>query len=239
MDKKTLVLHSGGKDSMYALQLALEDGSVDFVASIMNKDGHAHFHAGPEASNLLRRTQLELMGLPFREISTSEENHLQDTFLGLKKMVDEEGIGYMITGDLWFPYTTGSGDMLAVALGIEVIRPCASLCPSETQAQQYMKKVLDAGIESIVYTVREGQLHPEFLGRSIDHGFLKELSHRRVDAAGEKSEYQSFVTNSPLMSGRIVIDDFDVHSVPGRKDFGRGPDSFYRMLVKDYHVEEK
>ncbi len=220
MGDKTLVLYSGGKDSMYALQWASENGGADVVASIMNKNGGAHFHAGPEADNILRRTQLELMDLPFREISTSEENHLQDTFQGLKKVVDEEGIGYMVTGDLWFPYTTGSGDMLAAALGIEIVRPCASVCPSEAQAQQYMEKVLDAGIESIVYTVREGQLPQEFIGQQIDHAFLKELSHRRVDITGEQSEYQSFVTTSPLMDGRIVIDSFGVHSVKGRKEFG-------------------
>ena len=103
MVKKSLVLFSGGKDSMYALQWALKKGHSCILVSIKNKDGSAHFHAGPEIDDILRKTQLDLIGLPFREILTREKNYMQDTFLGLKKIVSKENISQMILGDLWLP----------------------------------------------------------------------------------------------------------------------------------------
>lgn len=235
MKKKTLALFSGGKDSMYAIQWALDRDDLDLIASIKNADGSAHFHAGPEADNLLRQTQLRLMGLPFREVETREKNYMRDAFLGLKEIVNLENIGQMITGDLWLPYTRGAGDMLAGVLGIEVLRPCRDLCPSKAEAQKYMQQVLDSGIESIVYSVRKGKLPRSFIGRAINQTFLEEMARRNVDAAGERSEYQSLVMTSPVMNGRIVIDSFDTHYVPGRGE----NDHFFRMLLKKHHVEEK
>jgi len=235
MKKKTLALFSGGKDSMYAIQQALAKENLDLIVSIMDAQGSAHFHAGPEADNLPRQTQLRLMGVPFREIETEEGNYMHDAFLGLKEIVDLENIGQMITGDLWLPYTRGAGDMLAGALGIEVLRPCRDLCHSKAEAQKYMQQVLDSGIESIVYSVRKGKLPRSFIGRSINQAFLEEMARRNVDAAGERSEYQSLVTTSPIMNGRIVIDSFDIHYVPGRGENNH----FFRMLLKKHHVEEK
>jgi len=235
MKKKTIALFSGGKDSMYALQWALANNNLDLIVSIKNEYESAQFYAGPEANGLLRQTQSRLIGLPFREVLTRDENYMCDTFLGLKEIVNQENIGHMITGDLWLPYTKGAGDMLAGALGIEVIRPCRDLCPSKAEAQKYMQQVLDSGIESIVYSVRKGKLPRSFIGCAIDQVFLEEMARRNVDAAGERSEYQSLVTTSPTMNGRIVIDSFDIHYVPGRGE----NDHFFRMLLKKHHVEEK
>ena len=93
----------------------------------------------------------------------------------------------------------------------------------------------------MVYSVRKGKLPRSFIGCKIDQALLKKMEKRNVDAAGEKSEYQSFVTNSPIMKGEIVIDSFSTHYVLGRgtvPDKGK-KDHFFRMFLKDFHVEHK
>lgn len=233
MKKKTCVLFSGGKDSMYAVQERKSSNDLDFIISIKNLNGDAQFHAGTEANNNIRKTQLELIDLPYKEIITKTETYLQDTFSQLKEIVRQENIGYIVTGDLWLPYTTGVGDMLAVALGVEILRPCRDLCHNKHEAQKYMDVVLNSGIESIVYGIRKDVSPKKFIGAKIDREFLKELERRNIDAAGERSEYQSLVVASPLMSKKIVLDSFDIHYVKGRLE----PDHFYMMDNVEFHVE--
>ena len=233
MKAKTCVLFSGGKDSMYALQESKSSNNLDFIISIRNLNGDIQFHAGAEANNNLRKTQLKLIGLPYKEITTRTKNYLQDTFFQLKEIVAKENVKYLVTGDLWYPYGAGVGDMLVAALGIEVLRPCKNLCNNKHEAQKYMDVILNSGIESIVYGVRKDVLPKKFIGSKIDKEFLKELGRRSIDVAGERSEYQSLVVSSPLMSKKIVLDSFDTHYVKGRLE----GDEFYMMDNGEFHIE--
>lgn len=232
MKKDAIALFSGGKDSMYAIMETLP--RISLIVSIKNREGNVQFHAGPEADDVLRKAQLNLMGLPYKEIITSgKDSYMEEALSALKKIVDKKKIKYIITGDLWLPYTTKRGDKLARQLGVKVLRPCKPLCPSKCHSQKYMKKILDSKIKSIVCTVRKGVLPRKFIGQELDKKFLRELKRRKIDAAGERSEYQSLVVTSPLMKGEIVIDSFDTHLTEGRM---KG-DAFYRMHLKDYHIE--
>jgi len=233
MKKKTCVLFSGGKDSMYALQESKFNNNLDFIISIKNPKGDAQFHAGAEIDDNLRKTQLNLIGLPYREVLTKTKNYLKDTFSQLKKIVEQENIKYIITGDLWFPYGMKAGDKLAKALGVEILRPCRSLCCNKQESQKYMDVVLNSKIKSIVYGVRKNVLPRKFIGQKIDKEFLKELGRRKVDTAGEKSEYQSLVVASPIMSKKIIVDSFDIKYAKGRL---KG-DEFYMMNNVRFHTE--
>ena len=60
--KRTMALFSGGKDSFYAVQKILRDGSLDLLVSLHSKEGDTQLHAGKEATGEIRKVQLEKLG---------------------------------------------------------------------------------------------------------------------------------------------------------------------------------
>ncbi len=234
--KKTIALFSGGKDSFYAIRKVLENGSLDLLVSISSNSGDTQLHAGPEANREIRKQQLEGIGLSYREIVVnSERGYLHHLFKGLQDIVRRENVGYLVTGDLWHPYTGGIGDMLAGALDVELVRPARDSCPSRDHSMKYMSEVLESAIKAVIVSVRDGDLPREFIGREIDYGFLQELERRGIDVAGEGGEYQSLVIASPIMTGCIVISDYSIELVNGKN----GREKFHRMKVKNFCVEHE
>ncbi|MFA6184287.1 MAG: hypothetical protein WC682_04260 [Parcubacteria group bacterium] len=232
---KAIVLFSGGKDSFYSLIRAQEMSSIKYLVSIKSPVGDTQLHAGPEADEELRKTQLSLIGLPHKEIIISSHNlYLHELFVGLSKLITHDKITHIVTGDLWHPYTSGIGDMLAGALGVEIIRPSRDACSSREKSTDYMNSVISNGIKSVILSVREGILLKDYVGKEIDSALVNELQSQDIDPAAESGEYQSFVLSAPNMKGEIFIDDYTIELVPGKN----GKENFNRMLVRKYHVEK-
>jgi asparagine synthase (glutamine-hydrolysing) len=233
---KTIVLFSGGKDSFYALHKTLEKERIEFIVSVQSPAGDTQLHAGPEANEDLRKAQLDLLDVPYKHIIIgSGENYLHELFVRLNEIVRENQITHLVTGDLWHPYTSGIGDMLASALGVKIIRPAKEACPSRSDDIKYMKEILSLGINPMIISVRESSLSSDFVGRIIDKALVQELALMAVDSAAEGGEYQSFVLSAPIMKGKIVIDDFEIKLADGKN----GKEKFFRMHVKKFHVENK
>lgn len=232
---KSIVLFSGGKDSFYALAKTLETGPVEYIVSVQSKSGDTQLHAGPEASEEIRKAQLDLLGLPFKQLTIgSGKDYLHELFVELNKLVQQEKITHLVTGDLWHPYTSGIGDMLAGALGVTLVRPAREACPVRENDLDYMNKIIGMGIESVIVSVRQSNLPENFVGRKIDKNLVKELVSMKIDAAAEGGEYQSLVLAAPQMKGCIVIDDFTVILVDGKN----GKEKFHRMSVNKFHIEK-
>jgi len=231
--KKSIALFAGGKDSVYAVQKSLQKGNLDLLVSIHSPDGNTQLHAGPESSKNIREAQLMVIGLPYRQLEIGfGEEYLHELFTSLKRIVDEGRIKYLVTGDLWHPYTNGIGDMLAGALGVKLIRPAKEKCPSKEYAVEYMEDVLNSGIEGMVVSVRE-ELPKELVGRKIDRQFIDDLASKGLDVAGETGEYQSLVVSAPIMKKRLIIDDYGVELVAGKN----GKERFHRMNITNFHTE--
>ena len=228
-----MALFSGGKDGMYSLVQTLNEDNIDLIVTITSQNGTNQLHAGPEISSRLRDAQLGLMSFPSQKLVIgSGREYLSELFQGLNVIVQREGITKLVTGDLWHPYTGGIGDMLSGSLGVQISRPSRIDCPSNESSRSYMEKVLKAGIESVVVGVRKGDLPKEFVGRRIDDLFLEDLARCSNDFAGEGGQYQTFVTSSPIMRGRISIDGYDVQVAQGKN----GKESFYRMNANKFHI---
>lgn len=231
---KTIVLFSGGKDSFFSLAKTLENGPIEYLVSIQSQAGDTQLHAGPEANGEMRKAQLDLLGLPYKQVTIgSGRDYMHELFVELNKLVQRDGITHLVTGDLWHPYTSGIGDMLAGALGVTIVRPARESCPNRESDLKYMEEVIAMGLKSIIASIRQGNLPESFVGRVIDKTLVAELAELKVDAAAEGGEYQSFVIAAPQMKGSIVIDKFDISLVDGKN----GREKFYRMSVDKFHIE--
>lgn len=233
---KIIALFSGGKDSFYAIAKTVKTYPVEYVVSIQSKTGDTQLHAGPEANKQVRKAQLDLLSLPYKQITIgSGKEYMHELFVELNKLVQADTITHLVTGDLWHPYTSGIGDMLAGALGVTLVRPARAACPTRENDERYMMEIISMGIESVIVSVRQGNLPTHFVGRMIDEAFVEELISMKVDAAAEGGEYQSFVLAAPQMKGRIVIENFSVTLVDGKNC----KEKFHRMFVDIFHIENE
>ena len=230
-----MVLFSGGKDSMYALERCAEDGGIDLLVSIVSVNRDTRLHAGPETNENFRKTQLASLDFPTEEIIVGDgKNYLGEIYFGLKSIVDTRGIRQLVTGDLWHPYTGGIGDMLAGALNVTITRPAREACPSREYARAYVMDLINRGMESTLVSVRENVLPSEFVGRNLNLRLVDELEKMGIDSSGESGEYQSTVNFSRLMNRRLIIDAYDVSLAEGKN----GKERFHRMNIKEFHTED-
>ena len=60
---------------------------------------------------------------------------------------------------------------------------------------------------TIIVSVKAGLLGKEWLGRTIDHKFVKDLRryNREIDPCGEDGEFHTFVIDGPLFKHRLKI----------------------------------
>ena len=97
--QNSMVLFSGGKDSMYALEKIAEQNKIDLLVSMISEEGYTQFHACPETNKSFRETQLNLLGFPTTEINIGDNtNYLNELYLRLKNLVITRDIKFLIIG---------------------------------------------------------------------------------------------------------------------------------------------
>jgi len=226
---KKIMLFSGGKDGAYALLKM----PVDMIVSFVSLNGQTQFHAGPEVPAKLLEDILKLINIPFKQIAiSSTDNYLYTIFSTLAGEAQAGQYKYLITGDLFHPYTNGIGDMLAGALGLEIIRPAKADCPTREQAENYMRQVIAAGIKAQIISIRD-HLPEELLGLEVDNRLIDKLVNLGIDPSGEGGEYQTIVTGFPLMPKQIIIDKTKMEAVLGRNQ----KEKFKKLDILKYHIE--
>ena len=111
-------------------------------------------------------------------------------------------------------------------LGIKLMMPLWKL-----DSEQIVSYLVDAGFKAIIVSVKADLLGKEWLGRTIDHKFVKDLRryNREIDPCGEDGEFHTFVIDSPLFKHRLKI----VESVTILED------GYWFLDVPQFEVEEK
>jgi uncharacterized protein (TIGR00290 family) len=67
-----------------------------------------------------------------------------------------------------------------------------------------LDEFIEAGFEAIIVTIKADLLDKNWLGYRIDKNFKHELNET-IDPSGERGEFHTFVTNSPLFKKQIII----------------------------------
>ncbi|MDM7934126.1 MAG: ATP-binding protein, partial [Methanothrix sp.] len=94
-----------------------------------------------------------------------------------------------------------------------------------------LKEIIDSGFKVVVVSVRDGLLGREWLGRSIDEGFVSDLlsSDRSIDPCGENGEFHTLVVDGPIFKKRIEISKSDPKFQEG----------YWSMNIREFAVREK
>ncbi len=204
-------LTSGGKDSILALQKALDAGiDVTYMVTVVPENPDSYmFHSANLAAVpvIAQRCGMEYVGVP----STGEkEAELADLERGLANL-PIEGV---IVGAIESEYQRSRVAAICERLGLGMCAPLWHCGPLDI-----LEEVAGRMDARIVVTAADG-LSEQLLGRRIDADLIAELcrisAKRRIHIAGEGGEYESLTLNAPCFSSPVQFSGFRTEVSCGR-----------------------
>jgi len=203
MGMRVAALCSGGKDSSYALWLAIQQGHeiAHLVAMIPRRDDSWMFHY-PNIN--LIDLFAECTGLHLTKAETSGERRQE--LVDLKQVLQGLDVEGVVSGAIASNYQRGHIDRICEELGLASLAPLWGREPAEL-----IQEMLKAGFDIIITGIAAQGLDSGWLGRKLDEKALQELSKLReryeVNPSGEGGEYESLVLDAPFFKSKIEVVD--------------------------------
>lgn len=198
---RVVALCSGGKDSSFALWLAMRQGHevTHVVAMIPRREDSWMFH----------RPNIKLIDffakcadLPLVKAETSGER--EQELVDLKRVLQGLDVEAVVSGAIASNYQKSRIERICGELGLKSIAPLWGKDPV-----QLLEEMFGAGFRIIVTSVAAQGLDSNWLGRELDEealGALVELSKKYgVNPAGEGGEFETLVLDAPFFKSRIVV----------------------------------
>ena len=152
------------------------------------------------------------MNLNYLNLKTSgvKETELNDLETIIKSAISQYSVEGIVTGALASVYQTTRIQKICNKLDLWCFNPLWQL-PQEV----LLKELLSNKIESIITGVAAEPFDDSWLGRQIDAECINDLvalkASHRINPAGEGGEIESFVTNAPLFTKKILLSKSKKH----------------------------
>lgn len=206
-------LTSGGKDSILAVQKAIDLGHrVEYLVTVRPKNPDSFmFHT----SNLDAVPVIAAhAGMACIEIVTPgrKEEEVLDLEAGLSTLP----IGGIVTGAIGSRYQQERIDTVAKHLSLEVFSPLWGMDPG------VLLEEVSERLNAIIVVVAAGGLDERMLGRRIDRGLIRELEaiskKHRIHIAGEGGEYETLALDAPFYERPLEYQETEIRSGRGRSE---------------------
>ena len=196
---KAFVSWSGGKDAALSYYRAMKNFHVTHLLNMVAEDGEISRSHGIRTGVL--RLQAEAMGLPVVQIRSSWETYEAEFKRALADLKNK-GVEAGIFGDIDLEEHREWVERVSRESGMEAALPLWG----EKNRKNLIDELIETGFEAVVVATKKDLLGPEWLGRSIDHDFVRDISKvNGVDISGEGGEYHTFVVSGPIFKKRINI----------------------------------
>lgn len=200
---KIVALTSGGKDSLYALYLMMQQGfEIKYLVSIIPKNPDSYMFHQP--NNQLIKMQAESMNLPviIKETKGEKEKELDDLKDVIYSIKDK--VEAIVSGAIQSEYQKERVDLICEGLNLKSFAPLWHKNP-----ELLWKDLLHAGFKVIITSVSAQGLNEEWLGKEITEENLeklRELSRKyRFHLSFEGGEAETAVLDCPMFKKRIKI----------------------------------
>lgn len=211
-------LTSGGKDSILAVQKAIDEGTdvTHLVTVRPGNPGSSLFHS----SNLdIVAVIARLSGLRYVEVLTEgeKEEELDDLYHGLSA-IDIQGV---ITGTISSVYQRDRVLAITRELEIEMVAPLWQ------RNEEAVLMEVATRMDTLVVVTTAGGLGKEMLGSHIDDAFIAKMkqvvARTHLGLAGEGGAYESIALYAPFYSRPVTYSDKRVmHRSAGRYELALG-----------------
>jgi len=198
---RAIALFSGGKDSTFALHIAVHEGFeiVRLLTVVPPRRDSMLFHT---PFTQFVELQAESMGIPIEVAPIDSEEELAHV---LKKIARETRATHLVVGALLSDFQRIRFACAAYEAGLRVFNPLWR----KDQAR-YLMELVEWGIEAMIVSITAYGLPLTWLGRVIDRELAREIVERArrygFNPAFEGGEAETFVVNAPLFRRRICVD---------------------------------
>jgi uncharacterized protein (TIGR00290 family) len=189
---------SGGKDSCLALYHAIQAGGKPrFLLTMLDETGErSRSHALPIA---LLQKQAQALNIPLVTRSVSWADY-EKTFIEALHEFKQQGIQFGVFGDIDLEEHLEWCRRVCEYADIETYHPLW-----QRERGDLLNEFINLGFKATVISVKQDALSTDFLGKTIDTGFMDEIKDQGVDICGEKGEYHTVVTDGPIFSHAVSI----------------------------------
>ncbi len=198
------VLFSGGKDSTYSLQKAMEKEEVACLISIVSKNKDSYMYHTPNIS--MTSLQAEAIGLPIivRQTEGVKEDELSELEDAIKEAIGTYGIEGVVTGAIESVYQSSRVQAICHRLGIWCFNPLW-----KKDQEDLLEELIVAGYTIMITGVAAYPLEESWLGRIMDRKAQRELlslsSTYGISPIGEGGEFETTVLDGPVFKRCIEI----------------------------------
>jgi diphthine-ammonia ligase len=207
---KLVASWSGGKDSAFALYKAQQEGHIVQNLLVMMQDKtKSNFHMIPAQ---LLNAQSQALNISITKTLTTPETY-QQNFIQALQTAKKNGAEGIITGDIFDValHETGWLDKITTEIGLKPVRP---LWHRDTT--KVLDEFINEGFKANVVRIKKDLLTMDYLGRELNRQFFNDLKKLgNIDLCGERGEYHTFVTDGPIFSKKIEIQQTQTSTVNG------------------------
>ena len=188
---------SGGKDSCAALQRASE--SHDVVAMITMFDDDATRSRSHGLRPEILAAQADRLGLR-QVIGRCSWQTYNTAFSRALEALAAKGVTHVIFGDILFEEHRRWAEGMCEPHGLTAVEP---LFGSNTD--ELFDEWVSSEARAVIVTARADFLDERWLGRPLSRDMAPEFKRLGVDLCGERGEYHTLVTRSPMFSTPLGV----------------------------------
>lgn len=201
---KLAVLFSGGKDSCFASQRAMEREEVACLITLISKNPESYMFHTPNIH--LTEIQAKAIGLPLLVVETEgkKEEELKDLRRAIEKAKEKHAIEGIVTGALLSVYQATRVQRICNDIDLWCFNPLW-----QANQLEYIREFISSGFKAAISGVFAYPFDDSWLGKVIDEETLEELikisEKFRISLTGEGGEFETFVFDGPIFKKRIEI----------------------------------
>jgi diphthine-ammonia ligase len=188
---------SGGKDSCAALHRT--HAQYDFVCMLTMFDEEALRSRSHGLRQEIVTAQAGRLGLR-QIIGRCSWPTYDAAFSGALQTAKADGVTHVVFGDILFDEHRAWAEAQCAAHGLTAIEPLFG-CSTLTLFNEWTA----CGADAIIVTARAEFLDQTWLGRPLRREMLDDFARLGVDPCGERGEYHTVVTSSPLFTAPIDV----------------------------------
>jgi diphthine-ammonia ligase len=188
---------SGGKDSCAALHRTR--AAYDIVAMLTMFDEAAERSRSHGLRPEVLAAQADRLGL-YRVTGRCGWQTYDAEFGDALHALGRDGITHVVFGDILFDEHRRWAEQMCAACGLTAVEPLFGSSTRELFAEWTA-----SGADALIVTTRAERLDDSWLGRPLRQDMLDEFTRLGVDPCGERGEYHTVVTNSPLFRSPLRL----------------------------------